>query len=84
MKIILSYLNNIQEIIIKYRVNYTIYMYIYMDSKRLGGGRYAEMEGWELACDQELDIEGRGEMNARGIVLRAELQEDGGIPIRVG
>jgi len=45
---------------------------------------YAEMEGWELACEREQDITGRKEMNSRGIVLRAELKEDGEIPIRVG
>jgi hypothetical protein len=45
---------------------------------------YAEMEGWELACDREQDLTGRGDMNARGIVLRAELHEGGEIPIRIG
>jgi len=44
----------------------------------------AEMDGWELACDREHDLAGRKEMNARGIVLKAELGEDGVIPIRVG
>ncbi len=36
---------------------------------------YAEMDGWELACDCEQDLAGRKEMNARSIVLKAELGE---------
>ena len=42
------------------------------------------MDGGELACDREQDLAGRGKMNARGIVLKAELSEGGEIPIRVG
>ena len=44
---------------------------------------YAEQEGWELACDCEQDLELRSELNSRGIVLRAELEENGEIPIRI-
>ena len=45
---------------------------------------YAEQEGWELACTCELDKFARTEMNSRGIVLKAELNEGGEIPLRVG
>jgi hypothetical protein len=45
---------------------------------------YAETEGWELACNCEQNTQARIEMNARGIVLRSELEEGGKIPIRVG
>ena len=42
------------------------------------------MDGWELAHNQEQDIEGRKEMNIRGMVLKSELDEDGVAPMRVG
>ena len=42
------------------------------------------MEGWELACTIESDRDQRIDMNARGIVLKGELTEDGEVPIRVG
>jgi len=42
------------------------------------------MDGWELAYNQEQDIEGRKEMNVRGMVLRSELNEGGVAPMRVG
>ena len=42
------------------------------------------MEGWELACTVESDREQRSSMNARGIVLKGELVEDGEVPIRIG
>ena len=45
---------------------------------------YAEQEGWELACNSELDKTARAEMNSRGFVLKAELNECGEIPLRVG
>jgi hypothetical protein len=45
---------------------------------------YAEQEGWELACNCEQDKTARAEMNSRGIVLKAELNEGGEIPLRVG
>ena len=48
---------------------------------RIGWG---EMEGWELACPMEQDIEARSDMNKRGIVLASELSEGGDAPIRVG
>ena len=48
---------------------------------RVGWG---EMNGWELACNQEQDTTAREEMNARGMVLKSELGEGGEIPIRVG
>jgi hypothetical protein len=36
---------------------------------------YAEQDGWELACNCEQDKTARAEMNSRGIVLQAELNE---------
>ena len=45
---------------------------------------WATMEGWELACTMESDREQRSTMNARGIVLKGELVEDGVVPIRIG
>jgi hypothetical protein len=45
---------------------------------------YAETEGWELACNCEQNTQARIEMNARGIVLKAELEEGGEILIRAG
>ena len=42
------------------------------------------MERWELACTVESDREQRSIMNARGIVIKGELVEDGEVPIRIG
>jgi hypothetical protein len=41
------------------------------------------MERWELACTVESDREQRSIMNARGIVIKGELVEDGEVPIRI-
>ena len=41
-------------------------------------------EGWKTACDVEQDVDKRRELESRGIVLAAELIENGETPLRIG
>ena len=61
----------------------SLVMFLKRNGLRIRVG-WAKMDGWELAYNQEQDIEGRKEMNIRGMVLRSELNEGGVVPMRVG
>ena len=61
----------------------SLVMFLKRNGLRIRVG-WAKMDGWELAHNQEQDIEGRKEMNIRGMVLRLELDEGGVAPMRVG